>query len=569
MKYLSEKPLRLTVNGSYRLYNTDKDIELRVSGSKHIFIYVFLAALFEQDEKMPITLNNVPEISEVSFLYQYAVDAGAEVERNAEEKSITIHSGVKVNHISPAYVINCRSALIAFTLHAIRFGEASMRNDIGGCRLGERKIDQHCRLWDAIGYVFSEENTEMHLKRTKDHRSNDCFTFAFDTTMGTVAAIYALRHGGIANIENASTRYEIDELIRFYRCLGYEIERTGRSVEWKGSSDDRRGGTVFAIADDIDETIGWSCLCHALGKKGAIHAHIPRQYVWEWLELHSNGEILWTQDKIIVAPREMQEKKEELQIVASRDSGITSDQQPILAVWASCFYRRVRITDNKFRNRYDYVEELKKAGWQGAAAGNGAWIEKGAGEDIAEKPVLIANNLRSGFAVMMAILIRGKSAELLSFEQLKRGYASVPKHLECLGVIYQIENAPKSESVAVILQKADGSYYVQQRDPNAPKNPGKITLFGGHVEDGEASEQAIRRELQEELDLETDCELLEVFQVSRPMFSTSGLVYLYRAGEIGELNVCHEGKIALLNRQEIGEQDMSAFLRCVVEMQFL
>ena len=170
---------------------------------------------------------------------------------------------------------------------------------------------------------------------------------------------------------------------------------------------------------------------------------------------------------------------------------------------------------------------------------------------------------------MMGILINREKAELLRFEQLKRGYSQLQNNLESIGVMYNVEDIPKSESVAVILQRKDGRYYVQQRDSNAVKNPEKITLFGGHVESGELPDQAIKRELQEELELEINCELIEVFQVSKPLFSTSGLIYLYCARNIGDLKICHEGKILLLDRQKICEQDTSFFLRCILGMRFI
>lgn len=367
----------------------------------------------------------------------------------------------------------------------------------------------------------------------------------------------------------ASIRYEIDELINFYNCLGYKIQRINRHIELKDSSSKKYGGIIFIIPDDIDETIGWTCLCHALGKRGIVYSHVPRQYVWNWLELHSNKEIIWTQNKIIILPRKKYCKKSELSIVAFQNSKIASDQQPILAVWGSCFYNKVRITDKKFFNRYDYISELKKLGWHGEVDKESAWIEYRGRINSTEEPLLIANNLRSGFAVMMGILINREKAELLRFEQLKRGYSQLQNNLESIGVMYNVEDIPKSESVAVILQRKDGRYYVQQRDSNAVKNPEKITLFGGHVESGELPDQAIKRELQEELELEINCELIEVFQVSKPLFSTSGLIYLYCARNIGDLKICHEGKILLLDRQKICEQDTSFFLRCILGMRFI
>ncbi|MBK8134675.1 MAG: tryptophan synthase subunit alpha [Chloroflexi bacterium] len=61
--------------------------------------------------------------------------------------------------------------------------------------------------------------------------------------------------------------------------------------------------------------------------------------------------------------------------------------------------------------------------------------------------------------------------------------------------------------VSAFLINARGNVLLQQRDEKPElRYPGRWTLFGGTVEDGELPEQAIRRELIEELDLELPLE---------------------------------------------------------------
>lgn len=50
----------------------------------------------------------------------------------------------------------------------------------------------------------------------------------------------------------------------------------------------------------------------------------------------------------------------------------------------------------------------------------------------------------------------------------------------------------------------DGRYVFQRRTKDAPVNAGLLGFFGGHVEDGESFDEAVRRETKEETSLDVD-----------------------------------------------------------------
>jgi len=59
-----------------------------------------------------------------------------------------------------------------------------------------------------------------------------------------------------------------------------------------------------------------------------------------------------------------------------------------------------------------------------------------------------------------------------------------------------------TEIVIALLSLPDGRLVFQRRDDNTKISPGKLALFGGHIERGEQPEEAIRRELGEETSLD-------------------------------------------------------------------
>lgn len=57
------------------------------------------------------------------------------------------------------------------------------------------------------------------------------------------------------------------------------------------------------------------------------------------------------------------------------------------------------------------------------------------------------------------------------------------------------------EAVVFILVRG-GSFLVERRKENKQLDPGTVSVPGGHVEDGEDAETALRREMMEELSIE-------------------------------------------------------------------
>lgn len=55
-----------------------------------------------------------------------------------------------------------------------------------------------------------------------------------------------------------------------------------------------------------------------------------------------------------------------------------------------------------------------------------------------------------------------------------------------------------------LLQLPDGKFVFQRRTYDAPVNAGLLGFFGGHIEDGETSDEAVRREISEETSLNID-----------------------------------------------------------------
>lgn len=87
--------------------------------------------------------------------------------------------------------------------------------------LGERKIDQHIKLWKAMGFNVKEHNSKLILNRCSNSKAKaiESFNLEIDTTMGSAACLIAATFGEISQIVGLSTRPEIRSLIEFLPIL--------------------------------------------------------------------------------------------------------------------------------------------------------------------------------------------------------------------------------------------------------------------------------------------------------------------------------------------------------------
>lgn len=95
------------------------------------------------------------------------------------------------------------------------------------------------------------------------------------------------------------------------------------------------------------------------------------------------------------------------------------------------------------------------------------------------------------------------------------------------------------DKVAIIIQDSGGRLFVHRRSGDKRLFPSLYALgAGGHVEPGEAPEEAARRELREELSIDRAPERLFSIRYESPELAHTVHVFFLRHG--GELSGCGE-----------------------------
>ncbi|MFZ1301640.1 MAG: NUDIX domain-containing protein [Candidatus Microsaccharimonas sp.] len=113
--------------------------------------------------------------------------------------------------------------------------------------------------------------------------------------------------------------------------------------------------------------------------------------------------------------------------------------------------------------------------------------------------------------------------------------------------------------VGAIIKNHHEEYLLQLRDDRAPTFKNKWTLFGGRVEDGEEPEEALLRELNEELAIPQDSiESLKEVQVNDDPNGTRQHIYEVLTGiAISQLVLGEGAEMKYVPRDQLFEREFA------------
>ena len=204
---------KIVINGGKRISGT-----IPISGAKNSVVALIPATILANDV---VTLEGVPDISDVASLVEIMEIMGAKIERNLEEGRLVIDTRSVVSRPLPYGKINSLRASYYFNGALLgRFGQATVGLP-GGCDLGPRPTDLHDKAFKALGAKKIQEEEAEHLEVIGDSLVGTTIymdVVSVGATINTMLA--ASRAKGLTIIENAAREPEIIDVatlrVEFY-----------------------------------------------------------------------------------------------------------------------------------------------------------------------------------------------------------------------------------------------------------------------------------------------------------------------------------------------------------------
>ncbi|MBT0907055.1 UDP-N-acetylglucosamine 1-carboxyvinyltransferase [Streptococcus parasanguinis] len=414
---------KIVINGGRPLKG-----EVTISGAKNSVVALIPATILADDI---VTLDGVPDISDVASLIEIMTIMGAKIERK-EDSLIIDPRGVKDMPMPFGKINSLRASYYFYGSLLGRYGQATVGLP-GGCDLGPRPIDLHLKAFEAMGAAMTMDGSSMKLATDgKPLQGANIYmdTVSVGATINTILA--AVKAKGRTVIENAAREPEIIDVVTLLNNMGAHIRGAGTDIIIIDGVPHLHGTRHQVIPDRI-EAGTYIALAAAIGEgiqiNNVLYEHLE-SYIAKLEEMGVRMTI--SEDSIFV---EKQTGLKAIQIKTSPYPGFATDlQQPITPLLLTAAGRG-RIVDTIYEKRVNHVPELAKMGATISTLNDHIIYE---GPNQLTGSSVKATDLRAGAALVIAGLMASGTTEITNVEYILRGYSDIIHKLTQLGADIQL-----------------------------------------------------------------------------------------------------------------------------------
>lgn len=407
---------KLKIAGGYPLKGT-----VRISGAKNSAVALIPATILAES---PVTIEGLPEISDVEILKGLLEEIGGSVEFKNNDMTVDPSSMISMP-LPNGKVKKLRASYYLMGAMLGRFKKAVIGLP-GGCHLGPRPIDQHIKGFEALGAKVTNEQGAIYL-RADELRGARIYLDVVSVGATINIMLAAVRAKGRTIIENAAKEPEIIDVATLLTNMGAKIKGAGTDVI-RIDGVDRLHGCRHTIIPDRIEAGTYMILGAAVGEGILIDNVIPHHLESLIAKLREMGVQVETSDEqIFVGPAEHYKAVDIKTLVYP---GFPTDlQQPFTTLLTKTEGSSV-VTDTIYAARFKHIDELRRMNANIKVEGRSAIIH---GPIQLQGAKVKASDLRAGAALVIAGLLAEGITEITGLEHIDRGYSHMVEKLNGLG----------------------------------------------------------------------------------------------------------------------------------------
>ena len=395
--------------------------EIKISVAKNSAVALVPASILSDGI---VTIDNIPNISDIDALNEILEYLGAKVERDGSAMIID-SSSIENKEIPEQISKKLRASYYFMSALLGKYKHVEMYFP-GGCSIGARPIDQTLKGFKALGATIIEDNNKFIIDAKELHGGHVYLDMpSVGATVNTMLA--AVRANGITIIENAAKEPEIVNVATFLNNIGAKITGAGTNeIRIIGVSKLTQGFTEV-IPDRIEAgtyTIAGAMMGNNLKISNIIPEHIE-SLTLKLQEMGVNLEI--NNDNLIVSRSDTYNP---VNVKTLGYPGFPTDlQQPLTALLTYC-NGVSKLEETIYENRFQNIPYLNEMGANIEIDKRKIYINgptKLVGKEVS------ATDLRAGACMVLAALKADGLTTIDNVEHILRGYENIIEKLKNVG----------------------------------------------------------------------------------------------------------------------------------------
>ncbi len=410
--------------------------EITPTGSKNSIMALLPATLLFDK---PLTLTNVPDITDVSRLVDILTQLGSKITWNKAAKDMTVdnsavtYAPLKKGVLGTSKGIKGTSLLWGPML--ARFGKTEVEELPGGCTLGARPVDAHYQAFEDLGVTVAQTEEGVVLDAAAA-KPGPIWLIETSVTATENAIMLATHLAGTTKIFNAACEPHVQDLCNFLNKAGAAISGIGsNSLTIDGGKP--LSPVNYEIISDHYEIATFLALGAITSGQIKVHKALPEYFVGITRDFCKFGiDVKYEGDTAIIAKAQainIGKTKSAVVLKAQPWPGLPVDVLPLFIPIALAAPSGQTLLHNwMYESGLFWTSELNKLGANVimcdphrilVTAGNKL---KGA---TLEAPYII----RAVIAMTMAALISEGETIILNADAIHRGHPNFIANLKSLG----------------------------------------------------------------------------------------------------------------------------------------
>jgi UDP-N-acetylglucosamine 1-carboxyvinyltransferase len=403
---------------------------IRVAGNKNGALPIICASLLASE---PVTLTNVPRISDVNTMLEILADLGADVSwTGANELQLDTTS---VSKCAPDAAL-CRRIRASFLLAGpllARFGKATMPPP-GGDVIGRRRLDPHIHAFAELGAEI--EFGEKYAITTDGLHGTSVFLdeASVMATENTVMAAVLAR--GETVLGNAACEPHVQDLCRFLVSIGARIDGIESNVLRIRGVDQLAGG-AWAIGPDHIEVGSFIGMAAISGGEITIDGVRPSDLISIVPTFGKLGVHVEVHDDSVHVPsgQQLLVRDDLGGMIPKIEDGpwpaFPSDLTSIAVTVATQASGTVLMFEKMFENRLFFADKLVSMGARIVICDPHRAVVTGPTQLVGQR--MESPDIRAGMAMLLAALAAEGQSTIGAAYQIDKGYERIDERLRALG----------------------------------------------------------------------------------------------------------------------------------------